>query len=508
MKYVAAKIHELGDLARMAADHRAAGHRVALCHGVFDLVHVGHVRHFFEARSHADVLFVTVTPDRFVNKGPGRPFFTETLRAENLAALAPVDAVAVNEWPTAVETLALIKPDVYVKGSEYRHAERDLTGKIGDEAEAVLAYGGRIVFTDDITFSSSSLVNRNMPLHSPELVSFLDRFREKHSFATLKSLFDVVRNRRVLVVGETIIDEYQYCETLGKSGKEPILVARLLDAEIHAGGAAAIANHVAAFAGETRLLSQLGAADSREEFVRERLAVNVSARFVLSEGSPTIVKRRFVETYPFQKLFEVYQMQDEQSGADREAMLAALEVSLEGVDVVIVADYGHGLLEGEIIRRLENKASFLAINTQKNAGNHGFNTVSKYPRADFVSISEGELRLDARTKSRPLVDLIRDLSDRLTAARVIVTRGSLGAMCYARHGEAVGVPALTAQFRDRVGAGDAVFAVTALLANEGAAPEILGLVGNAAGAAAVASVGNRHSIDRVALMKHLDHLLK
>jgi sugar/nucleoside kinase (ribokinase family) len=95
----------------------------------------------------------------------------------------------------------------------------------------------------------------------------------------------------------------------------------------------------------------------------------------------------------------------------------------------------------------------------------------------------------------------------MRARSMIVTRGGAGALCKAGD-DSVNVPALTSTIKDRVGAGDAVFALTSLLAHAGAPPSILGLVGNAAGAQAVGTVGNRTTLDRVALVKHLQHLLK
>src|SRR5262245_63288502 len=106
------------------------GQVVVQAHGTFDLLHIGHVRHLQAARELGDVLVVTVTADRFVNKGPGRPAFTETLRAEMLASLQYVDLVAINPEPDAVGAIAAIKPDVYVKGQDNENAETDVTGKI------------------------------------------------------------------------------------------------------------------------------------------------------------------------------------------------------------------------------------------------------------------------------------------------------------------------------------------------------------------------------------------
>ncbi len=150
---VAEKIVPLTDLAERVGSLKTAGKSVVLCHGVFDLLHYGHILHFEEARRQGDALVITITPDVYVNKGPDRPAFTEAYRAQMLAALEIVDYVAINKWPSAVEMLQIVQPDVYAKGPDYRDHQADVSGKIGDEEAAVRAAGGRIYYTEDITFS-------------------------------------------------------------------------------------------------------------------------------------------------------------------------------------------------------------------------------------------------------------------------------------------------------------------------------------------------------------------
>jgi rfaE bifunctional protein nucleotidyltransferase chain/domain len=159
MKYCD-KIIDLDELARTMTSLRAKGCKTALAHGCFDILHLGHIRYLARAREISDFLAVTVTPDAFVDKGPCRPVFSADHRAEVLAALSMVDAVAVNRWPTAEQTLFLLSPDLYVKGVEYEKAANDLATAIGVEAAACEKVGGRAVFIDEVVFSSSSLARR------------------------------------------------------------------------------------------------------------------------------------------------------------------------------------------------------------------------------------------------------------------------------------------------------------------------------------------------------------
>jgi rfaE bifunctional protein nucleotidyltransferase chain/domain len=155
------KIMPIEELAGIIKDLKKQGRKVVHCHGCFDLMHPGHIKYFQAARRMGDALVVTVSPDRFVDKGPGRPVFDEALRAESIAALQCVDYVAVNKWPTAVETLRLLRPDIYVKGQEFEKME-DKTGKIQREAEVVREIGAELRFTHEIVFSSTGLINRHL----------------------------------------------------------------------------------------------------------------------------------------------------------------------------------------------------------------------------------------------------------------------------------------------------------------------------------------------------------
>src|SRR5215475_14035101 len=138
------KIKTLEELAAILAYQKAQGKIVVHSHGVFDLLHLGHIRHFEQARKMGDVLIVTITQDQYVNKGPHRPAFPQDMRAEMLAALEMIDYVAINHTPLAVEAIKALKPNIYVKGSEYRIAADDITGGITPETEAINSVGREI----------------------------------------------------------------------------------------------------------------------------------------------------------------------------------------------------------------------------------------------------------------------------------------------------------------------------------------------------------------------------
>ncbi len=503
------KIKSIESLAGTISERKAEGKRVVHCHGVFDLVHPGHIRHLEAAKREGDLLVVTVTPDRYVNKGPGRPIFSQQLRAETLAALQCVDYVAINEWPTAEQTIQRLRPDIYVKGSDYANRDDDPTGKIYEEEAAIVSVGGRIHFTDDITFSSSSLINNYLGVFPSETVDWLRTFRKGHSPEEVSQYLENAAKLKTLVVGEAIIDEYVFCEGLGKSTKDPVLAFRYGSTEAYAGGSLAVANHLAGLCKEVGLITLLGEGERREEFTRSSLHANVTPHFVTWKGGKTIHKRRFVDMHTSARMFELYIMDELPLPPESEQILVqTLADRIGDYDVVVVPDYGHGMMTPAAINILTEKARFLAVNTQANAGNRGFNTVSKYPKANYVCLAMHEVALETRLRHADWRELALEVMKRIECPRFTITWGRSGSLHYTVGEGFVQVPALAQKVVDRVGAGDSVLAVTSLLVAQDVPWDVVGFVGNLAGAQMVADLGNRLSVDKASLSRHAMSLMK
>jgi rfaE bifunctional protein kinase chain/domain/rfaE bifunctional protein nucleotidyltransferase chain/domain len=503
-----AKVTDLETLGKTIAGLKRDGKRIVLAHGVFDLLHVGHIRHLREAKALGDVLVVTLTEDVRVNKGPGRPAFTETLRAEALAALESVDYVAISRHPTAVPVIGTIKPDVYVKGPDYKDAARDITGGITEEEAAVEAAGGKLHITEDVTFSSSTLINKYFPSYGSQVQEYLAEFKSRYSAADVIGALEKLRTMNVVVVGEAILDEYVYCDQMGKSAKDPVLAMRYVSTETYAGGSLAVANHLADFCQSVELITYLGDTDANEKFVRSNLKPKVRANFIYKSNSPTILKRRYVEKTLGSKLFEVYVINDEPLGASDDRELCGLiGARIGGADAIVCSDFGHGLLTGEAKQILCESGRFLAVNTQINAANIRFHAISNYPRADYVCVNEGELRLDARNRHNEIGQLVGGLAEKMRCDRFLVTQGHAG-VSYFDRGTGYQSPALATAVLDRIGSGDAVLAITSTCVASGMPPDMVAFVANVIGAQAVQIMGNRDFVTRVATYKFIETLLK
>lgn len=503
------KIESLERLQKTLESDRKRGKKIVLCHGVFDLLHPGHILHLQAAKKLGDVLVVSVTPDHLVTKGPGRPAFPQRLRLETLAAIECVDHVVLNQWPTAVETILRLKPHVYAKGSDYADSSLDITGKINDEAAAIRKIGGSVAFTHEESFSSSNLINRFFSSYPPKTEEFLQNFRQRHTPEKIISLLKSLSDLKVLVVGESIVDQYCYTEPLGKSPKETMVATKFISEEHFAGGALATANHLAGFCKEVTLVTLLGESERQTEFIRSKLLPNVTLKSITTPDRPTIVKRRYLDPTFLRKMFEVQYMDDRPMEAPYEKKIAdAVSSLLKKHDFTVVADYGHGMLTEKLRTWLCGSRTFLAVNAQTNSANMGFNPITKYARADFACIDDPELRLAARERHGEVKTLMASMQKTLKAPCFAVSRGPFGFLVSSKRDGLHETPALSNKIVDRTGAGDALFALTSPCVFKGYPSDVVGFIGNCAGALAVEIVCNREPVDPVILYKFITGILK
>lgn len=503
------KIVELTKLRGIVAEAKKKGKTVVHCHGCFDLVHLGHLRHFMEAKAQGDILVVTLTEDRFVNKGPDRPFFTQAQRLEFLSHVDCIDYVALNQWPTAVETIKLLAPSIYVKGKEYADEKKDISGKIRDEIQAVESVGGRIYYTDDITFSSSRLLNAGMDTLDREFQDFMAAFRERFPFEEIEGQVTDLSKLKVVVVGDTILDQYHFVVPVGMPTKASSVSVRYVKSEIHAGGILAIANHCANFAKQVDLFTLIGDLDDHRDFVLGKLSPNVAPHLFVKPSSYTVTKTRYLDQNQGNRLFEVAHISESGLPADMEnEFLERLLAKVREADVVILGDFGHFLVTRTLIEMLQKEAKYLAVNVQTNSLNYGFNTIQKIRKAHYISIDERELRLAFQDKNGPLDELVaRALKDK-EIDTLSVTLGSKGVLVAARGKSHVRVPACTKTTVDTVGAGDAFLAVSSLVASQKPDLSLVGFVGNVAGAIATRYLGNQSFVERVPYLKFIQTLMK
>ena len=340
-------------------------------------------------------------------------------------------------------------------------------------------------------------------------MDYLNHLNKEEFLTAALDAIDSVQDMRVLLVGEAIIDEYQYARPMGKSAKENIIASRFSGREIFAGGVIAAANHVADFCAEVEVITLLGETESYEDLINDSTRENVTVSS-LSRPGPTTRKCRFVDPGHMRKLFEVYFFEDEPlAGAEDERLCRLIGEKAADYDLVIVTDFGHGMMTPGAIDAVTGNAKFLAVNAQSNSANLGYNLVTRYDRADYVCIDAPEAQLALGDRFSDLGDLIGGpLREAIDCDRIIVTHGENGCVAFSPSTGIRRVPAFTRQVVDTVGAGDAFLTVTSPIVASGADMEVAAFIGNAVGALKVGIVGHRQSVEKVPVKKFVTTLLK
>lgn len=484
---------------------------VALCHGVFDLVHPGHIIHFEQAKSMGDVLVVSITSEKFVRKGPGRPYFNDEMRLKFLEAIECIDYVMLSEGYTVDDIVEAVEPDIYVKGEEYKKAKDDITGKISEEQELVERHGGRIQFTEGQVFSSTHLINTALSGLPDDVRLYMEEFKQNYSMNDIKACAEKVSNLKVLVIGDIIIDKYTYCNVQGIMSKDMGYSARLKGVEEYFGGAAAVARHLCSFNDNVTLMSVMGNEKNIRLRIFEELSENISLKLFYSDEVPTITKHRYLSRNEkrdeYRKIFAINNIPETPGYEEtvRETFAEKLEEIIEGYDAVFLCDFGHGLIDERVMDIVQTKAKYLILNCQTNSSNKGMNIITKYHRADVFTLDQQEINLAYPTYGDSDEAKLKKLSRHL-GGNGWLTRGALGAM-QINDGVTQECPAFTLSVKDTIGAGDAFFALAGIFAAAGAPVEVGTFMGNIGGALGANIVGNREHVEKVNALKFASTLL-
>lgn len=459
--------------------------KTVLTHGVFDILHAGHLAYFKSAKKFGDRLVVSITTDRFVNKGPGRPYFTTALRAEMVKALGVVDDVVISDSPTAVEIINQVKPDFYVKGPDYQDLTRDPTGEIYNEKKAVEAHDGKLVFTTEETFSSSTIINKFFQGWSEAQKIQIEKVNQCGGIDSVRKAIDEIKKVSVLVVGEPIIDIYRFCMPEGISSKSPTISARFEREEVYRGGSEAIYNHLNSFCRNESLLGHhcLRAIDAK---------------------LPT--KIRYVSTDKAQRVFEVTHINEHVWNLD--VATEQLISQSKDFDVVVAADFGHGLFEGSVLEAMRHVKPFVGLNVQTNSSNFGFNIHTKHLRWDYLCLDTREARLAEHDRfSPPLAVAHKTYCAEPNERPLAITLGSGGSCLYSEKKEYLS-PAFSDVVVDATGAGDAFFAITTCLLATGCKPALVPFIGNVFAGLKTKIVGNKAAVTKAQLLKACEGILK
>ncbi len=472
---------------------RVMGKTVVHCHGCFDIVHPGHIAHLQYARSLGDVLVVSVSADTQVNKGADRPLIPQELRAGSLAALECVDAVYVNADPTAVELLEQLRPDIYVKGREY---EQSADPRFLAEKEVVTRGGGRVVFSSgEVVYSSTSLIGR-IKSHDRFNDEKLSRFRDRYNLddASIHRLLAKAAGRRVIVVGDYMVDRYHFCLATGVAGEAPMMSLRSMQQKDYDGAAGVIALHLAGL-GASPMLVTCMAGDEASAAATMRLTAAGVEVLAPRVRRTTVCKHRYVVDQT--KLFKVDDGAPLPADSRVDLQLAErLLAAADEADAVIFADFGYGTITGGlldlVLPELRAKVPVLSADVSGRQSN-----LLRFRNFDLLCPTEREVREIQHDFTSGIGAVVWNLLEATQARQAMITLGKQGLVTFDRTGLPEGarlrsehVPALATDSVDALGAGDALLAAATLTLAAGGSLQAAALVGSLAAAIEVQHIGN------------------
>lgn len=446
-----------------AIGRRPRGKKVIMCHGVFDVVHPGHLRHLIYAKSKADVLVASITADVHISKGEFRPHVPQDLRALNLAAFEIVDYVIVDANPTPIKNLARIEPDYFAKGYEYT-ANGGLPPKTQEEADVMKAFGGEIIFTPgDIVYSSSRLIEMAPPtIRMEKLLTCMDN--EGITFGSLREALDKLKGLRVHVVGDTIVDSYTQTTMIGGQTKTPTMSVLYERRDDYIGGAAIVAEHLRAAGAEVVFSTVLGE-DPLKDFVLEGLKkTGVQCDPIIDATRPTTNKNAIVAAgYRLLKIDTL----DNRSISDAVVDQLSSRIGKVKADAVVFSDFRHGIFNRRTIPRLISAIPPQVYKVADSQVASRWGNITDFKGFDLITPNEREARFalgDQDSGIRPLASALYDAAQCKTLMLKLGERGVL--TCVSKDHESldsfVVIDSFVDQVVDAVGAGDALLAYATL----------------------------------------------
>lgn len=464
--------------------------RVVMCHGTFDVVHPGHLRHLLYSKSKGDVLVVSLTADVHVMKGDLRPYVPQDLRAASLAAYEFVDFVVIDLNPTPVSNIATFKPDFFVKGYDYSSAISN--PKTEEERATVNSYGGQMIFSPgDFVLSSSRLIRSAPPdIRFERLLSVMERV--KVTFDDLRRTLTSIAGTSVCVLGDTIVDSYTRCSLIGGQTKTPTISVLFESKEHFVGGAGIVAKQLAAAGGRVKFLTMLGDDELGRFVVRDLTNAGVDVMPIIDETRPTTDKNAIlVDQYRLLKVDTLDNRPIERAVKDQFVSHLVSSPS----DINVFSDFRHGIFNRTSIPDFVGALPAEAFKVADSQVASRWGNITEFVGFDLITPNEREARFSLGDQDSNLRVLASNLYDAAQCAVLVLKLGDRGCMTYKRAmpedlGGWFQLDAFTTSLVDAVGAGDALLAYAALVLKLTGSPEQAAILGSIAAACECEVDGN------------------
>ena len=453
------KIIEIKKLKKILGN-RPRKNKVILCHGNFDVVHPGHVRHLTYAKSKAKILIVSITADAFIKKGVYRPFVPEDIRAQNLAAFEMVDYVIIDNNEKPLKILNILKPDFFAKGFEYSSGH--MPPATQEESKVVESFGGQMIFTPgDIVYSSTKILNLSQPkIQNYKLIDLMSR--NKISFDLLKDSLKKLKNIKIHVVGDTIVDSYTRTNLIGGNTKTPTPSVLFQEKNDYIGGAGIVAKHLKSAGANVTFTTILGNDDLKDFVIDDLKKSNIQLNTIIDDTRPTTNKNTILsDIYKLLKVDKV----DNQPISEKNLNKIKFFIRKIKCDAIIFSDFRHGIFNKtsvpELIKSIK-KGVFKVADSQVATR---WGNITDFKNFDLITPNEKEARFSLADQDSSISVLTRELVKLTKFKNLILKLGERGLVSVANKGlqsKAITLPSFASKVVDSTGTGDALLAYSTL----------------------------------------------
>ena len=463
---------------------------IVLCYGHFDLIHPGHLRYLQYAKTLANNLVVALMSDKELN-GENQKSYLEDERAESVANLQIVDHVIVLNNELTLDCLIdIVKPKVLVLGKEF---EQNQSEQINLAVNAVKNHGKIVFHAGETHYFNANLLFKNVADIEVNSKNQLNKICKNYKI-TLRDIqkkLSNFSNSELVVIGDTIVDNYVACDAIGMSAEAPVLVVKELENREFIGGAAIVASHVAALGAKCHYISVVGKDDQSNMVSKSLIGQNIGIDLIVDESRPTTYKTRYMVEN--QKLFRVSRIKDHKISAEIEQkIIDKLTVLAPNIDGILVSDFIYGVITQNIldfIIKLSKQFNIKLYGDLQCSSQAG--KVSKFRDFDLITPTEKESRIALDDNESGVEWVATTLLKNTNSKNMLLKLGSDGFIAYSKNLiDRQNFPALSVNPVDVTGAGDSLFAVMSVSLSSGANLIEASVIGTCMASLAVKDIGN------------------
>ncbi len=468
---------------------------IGLCHGSFDILHHGHLNHLIEAKNKVDLLFISLTGDKFIKKGPNQPYNDETKRSLILSELEKVDHVFIDQNITAEKVLDSLKPNYYFKGQDY--LKEDISNNLFKEIKILKKNNGKIIYTKSKLMSSTNILNDKINPFNEAQKKILKNVKKIYKFEDIFKLINGLKKIELYIIGEPIIDEYIYCDLVGIASKSPTLSFVKNTQEKYDGGVLAIVKFLSNFVKKVILITY-GSKINPKKFSNNVEIINLNKNLNIQK------KTRLINENRSEKITQISNFKNRTFSQKEKGKILA-ELKKNKFNNLIICDYGIDLFEDKILNYINNLKINKYINVQTNSLNFGKNVYHKFSNFFFLSLDEIEWQLSLNAK-KTNVDEIKKISKKFPKRNYALTCGKNGSYIFTNNKKFYS-PVFEKRVLDTTGCGDAYFAIASILLMINAPKQIIPFLSNIYAGMHSLNIANKEIVSKGNYLKYIKSLI-